>query len=50
VFEAIVSGSVTSLNVPPQFLEPDMEYKIELLAYAENGNRTIVESTFVTMP
>ena len=25
-----------------------MEYKIEILAYHENGNRTIAESTFVT--
>ncbi len=50
VFDVIVSGSITSLNVPPQFLEPDTEYKIEILAIAENGNRTIAESDFVTMP
>ncbi len=50
VFDVIVSGSVTSLNVPPQFLEPDTEYKIEILAIAENGNRTIAESDFVTAP
>lgn len=49
-FDVIVPGSVTSLNVPPQFLEPGTEYKIEILAVAENGNRTIAESTFVTMP
>ena len=29
--------------------DPD-KLKIELLGYAENGNRTIFESTFVTMP
>ncbi len=50
VFDVIVSGSITSLNVPPQFLEPEAEYKIEILAIAENSNRTIAESTFVTMP
>lgn len=50
VFDVIVSGSITSLNVPPQFLRPGTEYKIEILAIAENGNRTIVESTFVTEP
>ena len=50
VFDVIVSGSTTSLDVPPQFLEPDTEYKIEILAISKNGNRTIVESTFVTMP
>jgi hypothetical protein len=50
VFDVIVSGSETSLDVPSQFLEPDTEYKIEVLAIAENGNKTITESTFVTMP
>jgi hypothetical protein len=48
VFDVIVSAEITSLNVPPQFLESGVEYKIELLAYHENGNRTIVESSFVT--
>lgn len=50
VFDVTVAGSVTSLNVPPQFLRRGTEYKIEILAVAENGNRTIGESTFVTMP
>lgn len=47
-FDVIVPGSTTSLNIPPQFLDPDTEFKIEILVIAENGNRTIVESTFVT--
>ncbi len=49
-FDVTVPGEVTSLNVPPQFLDSDTEYKIEILAIAENGNRTIAESTFVTEP
>lgn len=49
VFDVIVSGSTTSLNVPPQFLQPGTGYKIEILAIGTNRNRTIVESTFVTM-
>ncbi len=49
-FDVIVPSSITSLNVPPQFLMPDAEYKIEILVIGENGNRTIAESTFVTMP
>ncbi len=49
-FDVIVPASVTSLDVPPQFLEPDTEYKIEILAIAPNGNKAIVESDFVTMP
>jgi hypothetical protein len=47
-FDVTVAGSITSLNVPPQFLAPGVEYTIEILAIAENGNRTLVESTFVT--
>jgi len=50
VFDVIVSGAITSLTVPPEFLEPDTEYKIEILVIAENGNRTIAESDFLTMP
>lgn len=50
VFDVIVSGATTSLDIPAQFLEPDTEYKIEILAIAENGNKTITEGTFVTMP
>jgi hypothetical protein len=48
IFDVIVSGSTTRLTVPPQFLRPGKEYKIEILSIAENGNRTIAESTFRT--
>jgi hypothetical protein len=48
VFDVTVSGSVNRLTVPPQFLRRGQEYKIEILSIAENGNRTIVESTFRT--
>lgn len=47
-FDVIVSGSTTRLTVPPQFLRRGKEYKIEILSIAENGNRTIAESTFRT--
>jgi hypothetical protein len=40
--------SVTSLKVPPEFLQPGTEYKVEVLAIATNGNKTITEGTFVT--
>ncbi len=50
VLDVIVSSAVGSLNIPPQFLQPDTEYKIEILAIADNGNKTIAESDFVTMP
>ncbi len=48
VFDVIVSGSTTSLNLPPQFLKPGTTYAIEILAIGPNGNRTIAESTFKT--
>ncbi|MCZ6775139.1 MAG: fibronectin type III domain-containing protein [Ignavibacteria bacterium] len=47
-FDVIVSPETTSLNVPPQFLQPATEYKAEVLAISANGNRTITEGTFVT--
>jgi hypothetical protein len=50
VFDVILPGTSTRLSVPRQFLRRDTEYKIEILALSENGNRTIVESTFVTAP
>lgn len=48
VLDVTLSGSSTRLRVPPQFLTPGMEYKIEILSISENGNRTIAESTFRT--
>jgi hypothetical protein len=48
VFDVTVSSSTDRLTVPRQFLRPGREYKIEILSIAENGNRTIAESTFRT--
>lgn len=48
VFDVIVEGDVTSLTIPSEFLEAGLEYKLEILAIAENGNRTILETTFRT--
>jgi hypothetical protein len=48
VFDVTVAGTITSLDVPPQFLRPGREYKIEILAIGENRNRTIAEGTFRT--
>ena len=47
VFDVTLSGT-TRLTVPSQFLRRSTEYKIEILEIAENGNRTIAESTFRT--
>jgi hypothetical protein len=50
VLDVILSGSTRRLRVPPQFLRPGLEYKIEVLSTGENGNRIISESTFRTAP
>jgi hypothetical protein len=48
VLDVTLSGTTTRLSIPRQFLRQGREYKIEVLAIAENGNRTIAESTFRT--
>jgi hypothetical protein len=48
VLDITLSASTKRLRVPPQFLTPGMEYKIEVLSISENGNRIIAESTFRT--
>jgi hypothetical protein len=40
--------SATSFAVPAEFLEPGMSYRVDVLAIAANGNRTVTESAFVT--
>lgn len=46
--EIELSGEATEVDVPRQMLEPGIEYKVEVLAIAENGNKTISEGFFVT--
>ena len=46
--EITLLPSVTQVTVPPELLEEDTEYKVEVIAVARNGNKTITESTFVT--
>ena len=50
VLEVSVSSATTTLQVPRTFLFANTEYKVEVLAIAPNGNRTISEGTFVTGP
>ena len=49
-FSVDVPASVTSVAVPPEFLEPDTEYDFEVLAIEVSGNQTISESSFTTAP
>ena len=50
VFSIILEGDVSSpsVTVPPEFLQPDTEYKFEVIVQEESGNRTISETEFST--
>ena len=43
-FRVILRPSVTSVGIPAAFLEPGTEYKFEVIAVSEAGNKTITES------
>ena len=47
-FSVTVPASVTSVTIPPEFLEPGTEYKVEVLAIEAGGNQTISELDFET--
>ncbi len=51
-FTVVLEGGVAnpSATVPPEFLHPGMEYKLEVIAQAEGGNRTISEVSWTTSP
>jgi Fibronectin type III domain len=46
VFNADLPASVTSVTVPAEFLEPGVEYKLEVQAIERSGNQTISELSF----
>jgi hypothetical protein len=48
--EAEVSGGTSEMAVPPTFLAPGGSYKAEVLAIFDNGNKTISEGLFYTLP
>ncbi|MHC4952669.1 MAG: hypothetical protein ACYTGZ_02170 [Planctomycetota bacterium] len=43
-FKVILRPGVTSVDVPGSFLESETEYKLEIIAQEESGNRTITET------
>jgi hypothetical protein len=45
---ANLPGDVTEFHLPPEALEPNAEYEIEVLAIAANGNASIGVLTFTT--
>lgn len=47
-FVVDVGPEVTSVTVPPEFMEAGNEYKYEVLAIEDSGNKTISEAEFET--
>lgn len=48
VFSVDLPADATKVSIPVGFLEPDVEYKVEVLAIEENGNQTLTEISFLT--
>lgn len=50
VLSIVVAGDdpAPSFTVPPEYLDPDTEYKLEVIVQEESGNRTIAETEFTT--
>jgi hypothetical protein len=46
VFSADLPATQTSVTIPPEFLEPGVKHKIEVLAIEKSGNQTISEVPF----
>ena len=47
-FDIKLPADATTVLVPPEFIEPDTEYKFEVLALEASGNQTISERIFFT--
>jgi hypothetical protein len=43
VFSADLPASITSVTIPPEYLEPATDYKLEVQAIEASGNQTITE-------
>lgn len=49
-FDVVVPATVTSIEVPADFLQPDADYVFEVLAIETSGNQTLSASYFSTLP
>jgi hypothetical protein len=47
VFSVDLPASATSVTIPSEFLEPGIEYKLEVQAIEASGNQTLTEITFL---
>jgi hypothetical protein len=48
IFSITLPATATSVTVPQQFIQPNTDYKFEVLAIDQSGNQTITESSFKT--
>jgi hypothetical protein len=48
VFSVNLQPTVTEVTVSPEFLQPNAEYIVEVLAIEASGNQTISEGEFKT--
>jgi len=46
VFSADLPPTASELSVPAEFIEPGVEYKVEVMAIEASGNQTLTELTF----
>ncbi len=50
IYDVRVGADVTRLPVPPEFLEPDTVYELEVIAIEDSGNQTIAGASFFRTP
>ncbi len=50
IYDVRVGPGVTNLPVPPEFLEPDTVYELEIIAIEDSGNQTIAGASFFRTP
>ena len=48
IISILVAEEEGELTMPPEYFEEGTEYKLEVIATGDNGNRTIIESSFMT--
>lgn len=50
VLSAVLDPATTQVTIPAEIIEPGKEYRFEVIAVGENGNRVITEVGFTTAP
>jgi len=48
IISILVAEDEGELTMPPEYFEGGTEYKLEVIATGDNGNRTIIETSFTT--